>query len=87
LYRKTVTRLGFGFYFFSDLSGRKKRIKMVRIGRKKPMMNQVLKGRPIRWARFPAIVGKMVSAENSIEVRKSMPMNLFMQSEKYKMMG
>jgi hypothetical protein len=51
----------------------KKRIKIERIGRKKPMINQVLKDRPIRLARFPAIVGKMVSAENSIEVRKRIP--------------
>jgi hypothetical protein len=56
-----------------DLSGSKNRIKMVITGRKKPIINQVLKGRPIVLARVPAIVGKIVRAEKSIEVRNRIP--------------
>ena len=58
----------------TDLSGRKKRIKTETMGRKNPIINQVLKERPIRLARFPAMVGKIVRAEKAIELRSRIPM-------------
>ena len=60
-------------YFFSDLSGSRKRIKTEMIGRNNPITNQVLNGLPIRRARLPEIIGNTVSADRNMDVRKSRP--------------
>jgi hypothetical protein len=60
--------------FFLDLSGSRNRIATEMIGRKKPIMNQVINGLPSVFARFPEMVGNTVNAEINMDVRKRRPM-------------